>query len=136
MGSSLNSKRIKMAKGKGKKKAKNISNVYSCFEQSQIQEFKEAFEMIDANRDGFIDKDDLKSTYASLGCMTVENEKLTNMMSEASGAINFTVPIQKIPSSMPSKCSTQTMLARSQRTTLVISSPAKPTDSPRMSLTV
>merc|ERR1712180_517850 len=115
MGSSLNSKRIKMAKGKGKKKAKNISNVYSCFEQSQIQEFKEAFEMIDANRDGFIDKDDLKSTYASLGCMTVENEKLTNMMSEASGAINFTV-FQKIPSSMPSKCSTQTMLARSQRT--------------------
>merc|ERR1712176_1677997 len=92
MGSSLNSKRNKMAKGKGKKKAKNISNVYSCFEQSQIQEFKEAFEMIDANRDGFIDKDDLKSTYASLGCMTVENEKLTNMMSEASGAINFTDP--------------------------------------------
>merc|ERR1712212_511660 len=80
MGSSLNSKRNKMAKGKGKKKAKNISNVYSCFEQSQIQEFKEAFEMIDANRDGFIDKDDLKSTYASLGCMTVENEKLTNMI--------------------------------------------------------
>merc|ERR1711931_506667 len=91
MGSSLNSKRNKMAKGKGKKEAKNISNVHSCFEQSQIQEFKEAFEMIDANRDGFIDKDDLKSTYASLGCMTVENEKLTNMMSEASGAINFTV---------------------------------------------
>ena len=27
------------------------------FEQSQIQEFKEAFGMIDANRDGFIDKD-------------------------------------------------------------------------------
>ena len=51
-----------MAKGKGKKKAKNISNVYSCFEQSQIQEFKEAFEMIDSNRDGFIDKNDLKST--------------------------------------------------------------------------
>ena len=85
-----------MAKGKGKKKAKNISNVYSCFEQSQIQEFKEAFEMIDANRDGFIDKDDLKSTYASLGCMTVENEKLTNMMSEASGAINFTVFLQML----------------------------------------
>ena len=27
------------------------------FEQSQIQEFKEAFGMIDANQDGFIDKD-------------------------------------------------------------------------------
>ena len=46
-----------MAKGRGKKKAKNISNVYSMFEQSQIQEFKEAFGMIDANQDGFIDKD-------------------------------------------------------------------------------
>ena len=32
-----------MAKGKGKKKAKNTSNVFSMFEQSQIQEFKEAF---------------------------------------------------------------------------------------------
>jgi len=96
MGSSLNSKRNKMAKGKGKKKAKNISNVYSCFEQSQIQEFKEAFEMIDANRDGFIDANDLKSTYASLGCMSVEPEKLTNMMSEASGAINFTVFLQML----------------------------------------
>merc|ERR1712046_352954 len=91
MGSSLNSKRIKMAKGKGKKKAKNISNVYSCFEQSQIQEFKEAFEMIDANRDGFIDKEDLKSTYASLGCMSVESSKLDAMIAEAPAAINFTV---------------------------------------------
>jgi len=60
-----------MAKGRGKKKAKNISNVYSMFEQSQIQEFKEAFGMIDANQDGFIDKDDLRSTYASLGIMSV-----------------------------------------------------------------
>jgi len=85
-----------MARGKGKKKAKNISNVYSCFEQSQIQEFKEAFEMIDANRDGFIDKDDLKSTYASLGCMSVEPEKLANMMSEANGALNFTVFLQML----------------------------------------
>ena len=48
-----------MAKGKkgGKKKGKNTSNVFSMFEQSQIQEFKEAFGMIDANRDGFIDKE-------------------------------------------------------------------------------
>uniref|UniRef100_A0AAV2IU43 EF-hand domain-containing protein n=1 Tax=Knipowitschia caucasica TaxID=637954 RepID=A0AAV2IU43_KNICA len=37
------------------------------FEQTQIQEFKEAFTLIDQNRDGFIDKEDLKDTYASLG---------------------------------------------------------------------
>merc|ERR1712149_169655 len=51
---------------KGKKSKKQASNVFSMFEPSQIQEFKEAFGMIDANRDGFIDKDDLRATYASL----------------------------------------------------------------------
>merc|ERR1712147_20348 len=93
MGSHLRDRlsKIKMAKGKGKKKAKNTSNVFSMFEQSQIQEFKEAFGMIDANRDGFIDKEDLKSTYASLGVMTVDSAKLDQMMSEAPAAINFTV---------------------------------------------
>ena len=29
--------------------------------------FLQAFTMIDANRDGFIDQEDLKDTYASLG---------------------------------------------------------------------
>lgn len=37
------------------------------FDQSQIQEFKEAFNMIDQNRDGFIDKEDLHDMLASLG---------------------------------------------------------------------
>jgi len=35
--------------------------------QDQIQEFKEAFNMIDHNRDGFIDKEDLHDMLASLG---------------------------------------------------------------------
>ena len=47
--------------------------------------------MIDANRDGFIDKEDLKSTYASLGVMSVDSAKLDQMMAEAPAAINFTV---------------------------------------------
>lgn len=37
------------------------------FEESQIQEFKEAFNMIDQNRDGVIDKEDLTDMLASLG---------------------------------------------------------------------
>lgn len=90
------SRKAKKKAGPEARSARATSNVFAMFDQSQIQEFKEAFEMIDANRDGFIDKDDLKSTYASLGCMTVENEKLTNMMSEASGAINFTVFLQML----------------------------------------
>ncbi|KAF5918151.1 hypothetical protein HPG69_002792 [Diceros bicornis minor] len=73
------------------------SNVFSMFDQSQIQEFKEvrsgsqedsplgqglglsrwvaaqslclcqAFTIMDQNRDGFIDKEDLRDTFAALG---------------------------------------------------------------------
>ncbi len=37
------------------------------FNQDQIQEFKEAFNMIDQNRDGFIGKEDLQDMLASSG---------------------------------------------------------------------
>uniref|UniRef100_A0A670HVL5 EF-hand domain-containing protein n=1 Tax=Podarcis muralis TaxID=64176 RepID=A0A670HVL5_PODMU len=34
------------------------SNVFAMFDQPQIQEFKEAFNLIDQNRDGFTEKED------------------------------------------------------------------------------
>lgn len=53
---------------KTKKRAQRAtSNVFAMFDQAQIQEFKEAFNMIDQNRDGFVDVDDLKDMLASLG---------------------------------------------------------------------
>ena len=83
------------SKSKTKKTAKKraqraTSNVFAMFEQSQIQEFKEAFNMIDQNRDGFIDADDLKDMFASLG-KDVKDDYVEDMLSEASGAINFTM---------------------------------------------
>merc|ERR1712243_375869 len=60
------------------------------FDQSQIQEFKEAFTMMDANRDGFIDKDDLMDTYASPG-RTLDGKTADAMLAESSGPINFQV---------------------------------------------
>lgn len=86
---------------KAKKRAEGASsNVFSMFEQAQIQEFKEvgtlpkaffhiefeqftdcdvcslcilpqAFTIMDQNRDGFIDKNDLRDTFAALGKLTV-----------------------------------------------------------------
>ncbi|XP_045317683.1 myosin regulatory light chain 2, skeletal muscle isoform [Leopardus geoffroyi] len=67
------------------------SNVFSMFDQTQIQEFKEAFTVIDQNRDGIIDKEDLRDTFAAMGRLNVKNEELDAMMKEASGPINFTV---------------------------------------------
>uniref|UniRef100_A0A3P9BXP0 Myosin, light chain 7, regulatory n=1 Tax=Maylandia zebra TaxID=106582 RepID=A0A3P9BXP0_9CICH len=70
---------------------KSSSNVFSMFEQSQIQEFKEAFGCIDQDRDGVIKKQDLKETYAQLGKLNVKEEELDEMLNEGKGPINFTV---------------------------------------------
>ncbi|EPY83923.1 myosin regulatory light chain 10 isoform 1 [Camelus ferus] len=74
----------------------------------------EAFTIMDQNRDGFIDKEDLRDTFAALGCqqagplltlivllgfppipgpgrINVKNEELEAMVKEAPGPINFTV---------------------------------------------
>lgn len=81
------------SKGRGltKKRAhRATSNVFAMFDQTQIQEFKEAFNMIDQNRDGFIDKEDLQEMLASLG-KNPEDQYLEGMMNEAPGPINFTM---------------------------------------------
>ncbi|XP_054772731.1 myosin regulatory light polypeptide 9-like [Lytechinus pictus] len=76
---------------KGKKRAQRAtSNVFAMFDQAQIQEFKEAFNMIDQNRDGFIDKEDLHDMLASLG-KNPADKYLEDMMKEAPGPINFTM---------------------------------------------
>nr|XP_007988178.2 myosin regulatory light chain 2, skeletal muscle isoform [Chlorocebus sabaeus] len=82
-----------MAPKKAKRRAVEggSSSVFSMFDQTQIQEFKEAFTVIDQNRDGIIDKEDLRDTFAAMGRLNVKNEELDAMMKEASGPINFTV---------------------------------------------
>ncbi|BFY99633.1 hypothetical protein BsWGS_02673 [Bradybaena similaris] len=79
-------------KGKTTKKRaqRATSNVFAMFDQAQIQEFKEAFNMIDQNRDGFICKEDLQDMYASLG-KTPTEAQLDEMMCAAPGPINFTM---------------------------------------------
>lgn len=76
---------------KTKKRAQRAtSNVFAMFDQAQIQEFKEAFTLIDQNRDGFIDKEDLHDMLASMGKNPPEKE-LDEMVSDAPGPINFTM---------------------------------------------
>ncbi|XP_074850668.1 myosin light chain 5 isoform X2 [Carettochelys insculpta] len=85
------SRKTKKKEGGAKRAQRASSNVFSNFEQTQIQEFKEAFTLIDQNRDGFIDKEDLKDIYASLGKTNVKDEELEAMLKEATGPINFTM---------------------------------------------
>ncbi|XP_062578357.1 myosin regulatory light chain B, smooth adductor muscle-like isoform X1 [Saccostrea cucullata] len=66
------------------------SNVLTKFNQRVIQEMKEAFTMIDQNRDGFIDINDLKEMFSSLGS-TPDDKTLKEMLAEAPGPLNFTM---------------------------------------------
>lgn len=84
----MSSRRTKKTTKKRAQRA--TSNVFAMFDQAQIQEFKEAFNMIDQNRDGFIDGDDLKDMLASLG-KDVTDKYVDEMCSEAHGPINFTM---------------------------------------------
>lgn len=59
------------------------------FDQKTIQEFKEAFAVMDQNKDGVIDKQDLKDLYASMGQVPADS-MLDEMIKEAPGPINFT----------------------------------------------
>ncbi|XP_064234066.1 myosin regulatory light polypeptide 9-like [Aotus nancymaae] len=69
---------------------RTASSVFATFDQSQIQEFKEAFNMTDQNRDGFTDKEGLHAMLASLG-RNPTDEYVDAMRNEAPGPISFTM---------------------------------------------
>ena len=50
-----------------KRPVRMTSNVFAMFDQNQIQEFKEAFNMIDANKDQLVDQEDLANIYSAFG---------------------------------------------------------------------
>lgn len=83
----------KRAKGKTTKKRpqRATSNVFAMFDQSQIQEFKEAFNMIDQNRDGFIDKEDLHDMLASLGTCTEASDLGVRLILDTIGILFQTI---------------------------------------------
>lgn len=69
--------------------ARKSGNVLGMFPQAQIQEFKEAFGMMDVNRDGFIDEADLKAIHNDLG-RNPSDKELKEMLKECPGQLNFT----------------------------------------------
>ncbi|XP_076466716.1 myosin regulatory light chain A, smooth adductor muscle-like isoform X2 [Babylonia areolata] len=66
------------------------SNVFAKMSKKLMQEMKEAFTMIDQNRDGIIDIEDLKDMYSNLGRIPPDAE-LKEMLAEAPGPLNFTM---------------------------------------------
>ncbi|XP_048413214.1 myosin regulatory light chain 2, ventricular/cardiac muscle isoform-like [Stegostoma tigrinum] len=99
-----------MSPKRAKKKLEGgSSNVFSMFDQTQIQELKEAFTIMDQNRDGFINKEDLRDTFAALG-RAAKSEELDAMLAEAPGPINFTVFLTMFGEKMKGADSEETIL--------------------------
>lgn len=79
----------KGSKSSSKKAKRSGSNVFSMFSQTQVAEFKEAFQLMDHDKDGIIGKSDLRATFDDVGKLSNEKE-LDEMINEAPGPINFT----------------------------------------------
>ncbi|XP_018567947.1 myosin regulatory light chain 2 [Anoplophora glabripennis] len=77
------------SKSSSKKAKRTGSNVFSMFSQNQVAEFKEAFQLMDHDKDGIISKSDLRATFDAVGKLSNEKE-LDEMINEAPGPINFT----------------------------------------------
>jgi len=77
------------SKGSSKKAKRSGSNVFSMFSQHQVAEFKEAFQLMDQDKDGIISKSDLRATFDAVGKLSNEKE-LDEMINEAPGPLNFT----------------------------------------------
>lgn len=71
------------------KPKKKTGNVFALFNQAQIQEFKEAFTMMDQNRDGIICEEDLAAIYQQVG-RDPDTKQLQEMIKESPGQLNFT----------------------------------------------
>ncbi|ROT63424.1 myosin light chain 2 [Penaeus vannamei] len=79
----------KGSRSSSKKAKKTGSNVFDMFTQKQVAEFKEGFQIMDRDRDGVIDKADLRGTFDEIGRM-VSDSDLDAMLADAPGPINFT----------------------------------------------
>jgi len=79
----------KVVKKKVARKTRSGSEA-ATFDAKTIQEFKEAFSIMDQDKDGVIDKNDLRNLYALIGSVAPDSQ-LEAMLKEAPGPINFTV---------------------------------------------
>lgn len=79
----------KGSRGSSKKAKKTGSNVFDMFSQKQLAEFKDGFQIMDRDRDGFIGKQDLRAIFDEVGRLATDAE-LDAMLEEGGQNVNFT----------------------------------------------
>jgi len=90
------------------------SNVFDMFTQKQVAEFKEGFQIMDRDRDGIINKTDLRGVFDEIGRMCSEAE-LDEMLADAPGPINFTTLLHMFASRSSGESDDDDVVAQSIR---------------------
>ncbi|KAF8078831.1 hypothetical protein FPV67DRAFT_1558050 [Lyophyllum atratum] len=74
----------KLTKSQKSRARREPSGVFSLFQAPQIQQFKEAFQLIDHDKDGWVNESDLKEIFSSLG-ITPSKQMLDDLLSARPG---------------------------------------------------
>merc|ERR1712002_215541 len=91
-GSRLNKrKNTKATMGKGQNEG--------GFSEDQLEMYKECFKLMDINKDGTIDKNDLRGAFDNVGKLMTEDE-LDEMLGEVGGACTYDAMVQMFQSKM------------------------------------
>ncbi|XP_037068435.1 myosin regulatory light chain 2-like [Pollicipes pollicipes] len=77
-------------KGSKKSSKKAGSSVFSSFSQVQVSEFKEGFALMDNDKDGILNKTDIRNSFDIVGKI-VSDKELDDMLNDAPGPISFTM---------------------------------------------
>lgn len=75
---SPNATPTKLGKSAKSRARREPSGVFSLFQAPQIQQFKEAFQLIDHDKDGWVNENDLKEIFGSLGKFEMSCNHLLN----------------------------------------------------------
>merc|ERR1712088_1259651 len=65
------------------------ANIFESFSQSAIQQFKEAFGIMDTDKDGLLSSSDLQAAFAAHG-KNIGGGEAQAMLDEVDGPVNFT----------------------------------------------
>jgi len=80
----------KGSKGQKSRARREPSGVFSLFQAPQIQQFKEAFQLIDHDKDGWVNESDLKEIFASLG-ISPSRRMMDDLLSARPGGHNRSI---------------------------------------------
>merc|ERR1711942_11591 len=85
--------------GNSNKMGKGQNESEGGFSEEQIQMYKDCFKLMDINKDGTIDKNDLRGAFDNVGVLMTEGE-LDGLLGEISGPCNFNNMVQMFQEKM------------------------------------